>query len=635
MVTVIAVFAAVILSGCFFKNDSTAVVSKEEEKNITSSLDGQVKKGFAVASGEFIYYCNPEDNNKLYKIKKDKTSKQKIGDDISDFLILRGNRIFYINKADGSKIYGIDIDGRNRKAITNDIASSMILDRETIYYSNRSNNDRLFSISIEGKNNIKLNDETTMFINKVDNQIIYKNGVNNIVKIKEDGSERKVINEDKTSQVVVFKDKVYYSLQTEDYKLYSMTLEGKDKKKLSEGDSYLTVANEDNIYFLSSNGKNISFSFEHIYKLGIEEKTTKDITVGAASSFCFSDDTMFYKSSAEGDRIYKISTSGNNWDAIDGRAKAFSVEEMLQGYNDKIDFDISDEKLKQTFEKAKEIVETIIKPGMSELEKTLAVHDYLLKNATYDNETYDALKNNFVINLDSHSAYSILVNGKGVCDGYAYALKLLLGISGVESHLISGSSLQEPEEKDKNLRPIYHAWNSVKIDGSYYNMDITWDDGIYDQTGMMSYRYFNISDELMEEDHKWDKNSFLNSKDKKYDYFYNMIHAYRDNNYIVYSNEAKKNRLYKINIDGSGVKELNKDTSLFMIARDGWAYYSNYDDGGALHKVSLDGKVDKVISSDWCIETSINGDWIEYLNNRDKVRYRIKLDGSSKQRIAS
>jgi hypothetical protein len=100
----------------------------------------------------------------------------------------------------------------------------------------------------------------------------------------------------------------------------------------------------------------------------------------------------------------------------------------------------------------------------------------------------------------------------------------------------------------------------------------------------------------------------------------------------VYSNEAKNNRLYKINIDGSETKELSKDRALFMVAQDGWAYYSNYDDGGALHKVSLEGKGDKVISSDWCIETSINGDWIEYLNNRDKVRYRIKLDGSSKQR---
>ena len=51
-----------------------------------------------------------------------------------------------------------------------------------------------------------------------------------------------------------------------------------------------------------------------------------------------------------------------------------------------------------------------------------------------------------------------------------------------------------------------HAWNAVKLDGEWYQVDVTWDDPIPDSPGNIQYGYFNITDEEMMKDHSytWD-----------------------------------------------------------------------------------------------------------------------------------
>lgn len=94
------------------------------------------------------------------------------------------------------------------------------------------------------------------------------------------------------------------------------------------------------------------------------------------------------------------------------------------------------------------------------------VHDTLAKNTTYD------------LNAPANqSAYSALVDGRTVCAGYARAFQYVMQKLGIPCFYCAGYSGQE------------HAWNIVKLDGEYYNVDVTWDD-----TNPMTYDYFNCSD---------------------------------------------------------------------------------------------------------------------------------------------
>lgn len=135
-----------------------------------------------------------------------------------------------------------------------------------------------------------------------------------------------------------------------------------------------------------------------------------------------------------------------------------------------------------------------ITPSMPEFERERLLHDRLAKSITYDlNEKY------------AHTAYGALVNGRAVCDGYTQAFQYLLQRVGIQSFMVTGTG------KGGN-----HAWNIVRIDGRYYNVDLTWDD----QERDTFYAYFNITDERIKEDHAFDTTVYripeCNSTDANY-----------------------------------------------------------------------------------------------------------------------
>lgn len=155
--------------------------------------------------------------------------------------------------------------------------------------------------------------------------------------------------------------------------------------------------------------------------------------------------------------------------------------------------------------KSEEIISTVIKPGMTDFEKELALHDYIVNNCSYDSENLKAQ----TIPPESHAVYGVLINQKAVCEGYAKAMKLLLDMAGVESMVVTGNSMGQS-----------HAWNLVKLDGKWYHTDATWDDPVMADGGQIrQYTYFNLTDSEIGRDHTWDKNAYPVCDSEKYNYF--------------------------------------------------------------------------------------------------------------------
>lgn len=165
---------------------------------------------------------------------------------------------------------------------------------------------------------------------------------------------------------------------------------------------------------------------------------------------------------------------------------------------------IKDERVKQIYDRAVEIVNEIIEPGMSEWERELAIHDYIVLNTQYDYDNYL----NGTVPADSYSAYGVFFHGTAVCQGYAEAAHLLLQLAGIESHIVTGTA-----------NGGGHAWNKVKIDGEYYNLDVTWDDPVPDEPGRVTYSYFNVTDEELARNHQWDTSRWPAATAKTYEYF--------------------------------------------------------------------------------------------------------------------
>ncbi len=174
------------------------------------------------------------------------------------------------------------------------------------------------------------------------------------------------------------------------------------------------------------------------------------------------------------------------------------------------------ENVKAALNKARYIVANRITSKMTEFEKELSLHDYIVNNTRYDYDNY--LKNN--IPESSFNEYGALVLGVAVCEGYTRAMKLMCDLSGIECIIVTGysisSGIREP-----------HAWNIVKIDGEYYHLDVTNDDGQVASDGscVLLYDYFNLPDSEMKLYCDWDRTAYPACTSTKNSYFnkYNMV----------------------------------------------------------------------------------------------------------------
>lgn len=129
-----------------------------------------------------------------------------------------------------------------------------------------------------------------------------------------------------------------------------------------------------------------------------------------------------------------------------------------------------------------------IPSNRSEYERELAIHNILVGSVEYAIEAVDTA----VVGTSVSTAYGALVEGRAVCSGYSKAFKLLCNRLGLSCRTVNGQSMG-----------VGHMWNLVRIDGSWYHVDVTWDDPVTSNSNSdrISYDYFNLTDEWIALDH--------------------------------------------------------------------------------------------------------------------------------------
>lgn len=135
-------------------------------------------------------------------------------------------------------------------------------------------------------------------------------------------------------------------------------------------------------------------------------------------------------------------------------------------------------------------------------EKTVKnIHDYLVLNHAYP--TY------FRDTEELHRLADTIDTNYCVCDGYAKCFYFLCKASGIDVLLVHGDASSSPNRSE------LHSWNKVKIDGEWYNMDVTWDDPCPDKPGETGYNYYCLTDETISVNHIWDNTSYPAATSKK------------------------------------------------------------------------------------------------------------------------
>ncbi|KYH34153.1 transglutaminase-like superfamily protein [Clostridium tepidiprofundi DSM 19306] len=196
-----------------------------------------------------------------------------------------------------------------------------------------------------------------------------------------------------------------------------------------------------------------------------------------------------------------------NSNHIDKYWRNTKLWEFERYYNNATDEQVK-EKVDKLIKREDEIIAKIIKPHMTDYEKELAIHDYIVNNAQYDRRIF--AESDEKMPYTSYTAYGIIMEGKAVCEGYAEAMKRLCNKAGIECSIIVGYGIYNGSKEG-------HAWNIVNIQGKYYHVDVTWDDPLYnDGKDKLYHTYFNITDGMIEKDHEWTKTDYTSCTSTEY-----------------------------------------------------------------------------------------------------------------------
>lgn len=126
------------------------------------------------------------------------------------------------------------------------------------------------------------------------------------------------------------------------------------------------------------------------------------------------------------------------------------------------------------------ITNNLIDSRMSEEEKIKAINDYIVKIYRYDDS------------LESDNVYTALTTKTTICQGYAMTAYKMFKAIGIECRIING-------DRDGTS----HSWNLVKLNKTWYHLDITNNDNIIRDKYLLKSDNF-----MMENKYTWNKSKY-------------------------------------------------------------------------------------------------------------------------------
>lgn len=127
-----------------------------------------------------------------------------------------------------------------------------------------------------------------------------------------------------------------------------------------------------------------------------------------------------------------------------------------------VTYNLSNERYSKTIMKLKEVMESLDLDGKTDYEKCKAIREWIGKNVKYDREFVKDAAN--CPRKNAHDMTGAILDGYAVCDGYAFLFHYMANASGLLTLIEEGYQISSG---------LQHAWNLVRIDGTFYYTDNT------------------------------------------------------------------------------------------------------------------------------------------------------------------
>ncbi len=234
-------------------------------------------------------------------------------------------------------------------------------------------------------------------------------------------------------------DKFYYN-QLDDYsKLIYNCLE-EQKEDLKTGTAIIQMSSEIEELLKTDEGM---------------ESIEEEFTI-AVNAFEYDNPDIFYLDYSKMALYYEIDSNGNCNAYIKNYEENSNY--LIDGFDSKEDVESAEDQIKEIIEQ----IENEVSSMQTDYDKIKYVHDWIVKNTTYDETLSENNRNNI---------YGAIIEKSATCGGYAKTFKYIMDILNINSIIVQGEANQDGSNE-------YHAWNMVELEESWYGVDCTWDDPI-------------------------------------------------------------------------------------------------------------------------------------------------------------
>lgn len=250
------IFLCLLLTSC--KNENKQQVHDTDKKETVNAIENQKDSSKAsINYQDWLYFGNPDDNYKIYKMKTDGTNLTKLTDARYDGINSLEEWVYFIDTTDKnipSKLAKVKFDGTHKQLITEENITSFCKSKDYVFYVFKNN---LYKINKNGDEKTKIisaNEDINLV--KYYNDNIYFSTNNGIYSIDTEGKDFNLILDGNYLVFHLKHERIYYYND----KIYSSSLKGMDEREELGLDinsifvsGYSTYYNQDNYLYKKDN----------------------------------------------------------------------------------------------------------------------------------------------------------------------------------------------------------------------------------------------------------------------------------------------------------------------------------------------------------------------------------------------
>lgn len=114
------------------------------------------------------------------------------------------------------------------------------------------------------------------------------------------------------------------------------------------------------------------------------------------------------------------------------------------------------------------LVDSLTAPFTNDYDRVRAIYTWIATNIQYDLLSFHQSRS------QDQTISKVLSSGKALCSGFSFLFKELCRMAKIESEIIEGYAKAFGYQPGQKFDTSNHAWNAVRIYGTWYLLDVTW-----------------------------------------------------------------------------------------------------------------------------------------------------------------